>query len=348
MKNFHFVSLLGLTALLLACGPKEAEKKSQPLNSSLISVKLGEVSQANTAESLRASGIVSSLSEARLSFKTGGIIARIFVKEGQTVAQGQLLATLNMTEISAQVQQANEGVLKAERDLKRVTNLYRDSVATLEQVQNLTTALNVAKQNSEIAQYNQQYSQIVAPFSGVIVKKILNEGELTGPGAPVFFLNASSANDWVLKVGIADRDWARLRIGDRASVNLDAFDNQNIIARIFNLSQGADPTSGLYTAELKLQPAPGVKLATGLFGSAVIQPSKKQNYTAIPVDALVEGAGDEAFVFTVENGKARKLPIKVAYLTNSTAYLASGLVGVRQVVIEGSAYLTEGSQVSVK
>ena len=130
---------------------------------------------------------------------------------------------MNLTEINAQVQQATESVNKSERDLKRITNLYRDSVATLEQVQNLTTALSVAKQSLEIASYNQGYSKIYASANGVIVKKLMNEGELAGPGTPVFFMNASGANDWVLKAGIADKDWTRLHIGDRATLQLDAF-----------------------------------------------------------------------------------------------------------------------------
>ena len=46
------------------------------------------------------------------------------------------------------------------RDLQRVTNLHADSVATLEQVQNAGTALEVARQNQTIAQFNQQYSEV--------------------------------------------------------------------------------------------------------------------------------------------------------------------------------------------
>jgi RND family efflux transporter MFP subunit len=239
-----FIPLLLILSLLASCGKKKEVKKAL-IEDDIIAVKLADVSHANSTEAIKASGLVGSLQEARLSFKTGGIIEKIFVKEGQSVRKGQLLATLNLTEINAQVQQASESVQKAERDLKRVTNLYRDSVATLEQVQNLTTALSVAKQSLEIASYNQGYSKIYASNNGVIVKKLMNEGELAGPGTPVFFMNASGANDWVIKVGVADKDWTRLRMGDRATVTLDAFPEQIFTAIVSNLSQGADQNSGL-------------------------------------------------------------------------------------------------------
>jgi membrane fusion protein, multidrug efflux system len=344
MKKIAILSLL-LTALLASCGKKKEPKKAL-IEDDIIAVKLADVSQANSTDALKASGLVASLEEARLSFKTGGIIEKIYVKEGQNVRKGQLLATLNLTEINAQVQQATESVQKAERDLKRVTNLYRDSVATLEQVQNLTTALSVAKQSLEIASYNQGYSKIYASANGVIVKKLMNEGELAGPGTPVFFMNASGANDWVIKVGIADKDWTRLRTGDRATVRLDAFPETVFTASVSNLSQGADQNSGLYQAELKLN-TQGKKMATGLFGNAEIMPSFIQKHTSVPIDAIVEGNGDDAFIYVVAEGRARKMSVKIVGIDNTRAFIGIGLGGINQVITDGSAYLVEGSKVRV-
>ena len=344
MKKIFIIPVL-IASLLVSCGKKKEIKKAL-IEDDIVAVKLADVSQANSTEAINASGLVTSLREARLSFKTGGIIEKIYVKEGQNVSKGQLLATLNLTEINAQVQQANESVDKSERDLKRVTNLYRDSVATLEQVQNLTTALSVAKQSLEIAHYNQGYSKIYASNNGVIVKKLMNEGELAGPGTPVFFMNATGANDWVLKAGIADKDWTRLHIGDRATLNLDAFPDITFSATVSTLSQGADVNSGLYQAELKMN-TQGKKMATGLFGKAQIMPSIVQKHTSITIDAVVEGNGEDAFVYVVAEGKARKMPVKIVGIDNSRAFIGSGLAGISQVITDGSAYLVDGSRVRV-
>ena len=343
LKNSLILGLIITT--VFACGKKKTDKKTIADNET-VAVKLVDVSNANSTEPIKASGLISSLHEARLSFKTGGIIEKIFVKEGQNIAKGQLLATLNLTEINAQVSQAQENVSKIERDLKRVNALYRDSVATLEQVQNLTTALSVAKQGLQIAQYNQGYSKIYAPTNGVVVKKMMNEGELASSGSPVFFVNAAGANDWVVKVGIADKDWTRLKLGDKADITLDAFPDAKFLANVTTLSQGADQASGLYQAELKIN-TQGKKMATGLFAKALIYPSIKYQYASVPVDAIIEGNGDQAFVYVVENGKAKRVSLLIAYVNNQQAFVREGLAGVSQVVTDGSAYLVEGTKVKV-
>ena len=344
MKKIFILPLV-IISLLMSCGKKKEVKKAL-IEDDIVAVKLTDVSQANSTEAINASGLVASLQEARLSFKTSGIIEKIYIKEGQNVRKGQLLASLNLTEINAQVQQAMESVNKSERDLKRVTNLYRDSVATLEQVQNLTTALSVAEQSLKIASYNQGYSKIYASTNGVIVKKLMNEGELAGPGTPVFFMNASGANDWVLKAGIADKDWTRLHIGDLATISLDAFPEIKFSATVSTLSQGADVSSGLYQAELKLN-TQGKKMATGLFGKTQIMPSIVQKNTSIPIDAIIEGNGEDAFVYVVAEGKARKMPVKIVGIDNNRVFIGSGLAGVSQVITDGSAYLVDGSRVRV-
>src|SRR5688500_4823617 len=82
-----------------------------------IAVKLQPVTTAQYAPVLKYSGSMASTAEARLSFKIGGVISKIYVKEGDHVVKGQLLATLDLTEINAQVQQASQGVEKGQRDV---------------------------------------------------------------------------------------------------------------------------------------------------------------------------------------------------------------------------------------
>lgn len=89
-----------------------------------IPVRTALVQQKTVALPIHASGILTSSAEQRLSFKIGGIIRKIYVDEGDVVRPGQLLAVLDKTEIDAQVNQAQQGLMKAERDLGRVEGLY--------------------------------------------------------------------------------------------------------------------------------------------------------------------------------------------------------------------------------
>jgi RND family efflux transporter MFP subunit len=331
---------------LSACGGKSVKTEANAPGDGAIPVRTITVRKQVVTEAVTASGLVSSETEARLSFKTGGIIKKIYVAEGASVRAGQLLAVLNLTEINAQVGQASEGLAKAERDYNRVKSLFADSVATLEQLQNVTTAYNVAKQNAQIAQFNQTYSEIRANSNGKIVKKLMNEGELVGPGNPVFFMNATGAANWVVKVGVADKDWVRIKLGDAAQVSFDALPGQTFRGVVANRAQGADQTSGLYQIEVKLQGA-DPDLATGFFATVEIAPTSNRTYVLVPVDAIVEGNGSQAFVYVPEGNRAKQKMIKVAYIADGNAMVYEGLTGDESLITAGSAYLADNTPINI-
>lgn len=335
------------SALIVAgCGDEKATKPQEKPTTAATAVRVAPIRGEESAQAILAPGVVFSETEQRLSFKTGGIIDKIWVQEGAVVRPGQLLATLNLTEINAQVAQAKEAVAKAERDLARVKNLYADSVATKEQFQNAQTGVTIAQQNLTIAQFNQSYSEIRATIGGKIIRKLMNEGELTGPGTPVFFLQSLAANDWVIKVGLADRDWARVRTGDRAEVRLDAYPGEVIQTRVGEVADIGDPQTSTFKVEVRL-PAGNKKLASGLIGSVQIFPQQQGTRRAIPIDALVESNNAEAWVFTAENGVAHRQRVRIAYLQGDLVILASGLENAREVITSGAPYLKEGQAVQV-
>src|SRR4030095_7384434 len=125
------IALISITAaiVLAACNGKASENKPV-VKTEAIQLKLLPVNQDTTSSVITASGLLSTENEARLSFKISGIIEKIFVKEGDRVRKGQLLATLKSTEIASQVQQVELTVEKAQRDYQRANNLYKDSVVT--------------------------------------------------------------------------------------------------------------------------------------------------------------------------------------------------------------------------
>jgi multidrug efflux system membrane fusion protein len=313
-----------------------------------IAVKVQPVTTTQYAPVLKYSGSMASTAEARLSFKIGGIISKIYVKEGDHVAKGQLLATLDLTEINAQVQQAAQGVEKVQRDVTRVKNLYNDTVATLEQVQNTNTQLQVAEESLRIARFNQQYAQIRATESGTILKKLMNEGELASSGAPVFQFNGTAGNDWVIRFGVSDKDWAVLKKGEKASIEIDAYPNKTFTGIITEIAQGADVSSGTYEIEVKVLPG-NARFAAGLFSTVKLQPAGEQTVTMVPVEALTEATDKTGYVYTVNaDGKTvTKNKVTIAFLENNKAAIISGLDSAREVVTEGVGYLTDKSLVKV-
>jgi multidrug efflux system membrane fusion protein len=345
MKLLIKLPLLVLLLLQLACGKKKNEQKSVALGEDVVPVMTVKVDTSVRAEPIHVSGTVASLEEARLSFKIGGMISKVFVKEGQTVHKGQLLAILDQTEIDAQVNQARYASEKSERDLQRVQKMLNDTAATLEQLQNATTGYDVSQQNLRIATFNQNYSRIISPLDGTVTKKLINEGELTGPGTPALIITSSRKNDWVIRAGISDKDWARVKIGDQAALKLDAYPGTIFAGKITNVAQAADPVSRLYEVEVRIDPA-GKRLATGLYAKMELTPSHSRTYTVIPVEAMVEGNGNEGFVYVENSGKAKRLPVTIGYLDGDKVLISSGLEGVSEVITSGSGFLAE--QVPVK
>lgn len=341
------VAIIGLCFLLGGCGAKASDPASSvALADESIPVRTVSVQQQSIALPVRTSGVLTSSAEQRLSFKIGGVIKGIYVKEGDLVRPGQLLASLDKTEIDAQVAQAQQGLAKAERDLARVEGLYRDSSATLELLQNATTARDLAKETLRIATFNQQYAEIRATRAGKIIKKLLNEGEITGPGMPAFVLFETGANDWVVQVNVSDRDWARLSLGMEARVTMDAYEGTTFSGKVSDLAPAADPASGLYPVEVRVQPQ-GKRFAPGLFADVEIKPKQARPYTLIPVEAIIEGDGQSAFVFALlDDGESvKKTPVRIAFLEGSQAVVASGLEGVREIVTSGAPYLNEKKKV---
>jgi RND family efflux transporter MFP subunit len=337
------VVFVSMTLLGAACaGKKENNNRS---NDAII-VRTQPVATTSYVTALQYSGKLASTSETNLSFKVGGIISRIYVKEGDQVSRGQLLATLDLTEINAQVQQAKQNVDKAQRDLQRVKNLLDDTAATLEQYQNAQTQHSVAGEALRIASFNQQYAQIRATENGTIIKKIMNEGEMASTGSQVLMMNATSGDDWVVRFGVSDRDWALLKKGQEATVQIDAYPNQNFKGVINKIADAADPASGTYEIEIKVLPG-DKKFAAGLFCNIQLNTTANEKVTMIPIEALTEGNGKTGYVYLLNNDNktVTKKRVVIAFVDNDKVGISNGLENVNNVITDGVSYLTEDAVV---
>ncbi len=341
MKNSYVI----IAVLLLSFSACKRAIQEKP-DAELVRVRITSVQQEKMSMLVIASGLVVPAHEIKLSFKTGGIIAGVFVSEGSKVRKGDMLATLNLSEIEAQVTQASSGFDKARRDYERAKNLYSDSVVTLEQLQNAETAMNVSKAVLETATFNLQYARITSPENGIILKKLAETNEVIGAGYPVL-LFGSSDEGWKIKAGLNDRDFVRISPGDSARVSMDAYPGANFGAVVRRVSEAANPLTGTYEIELDLNHK-GYKLATGFVANLEIFPRKKESYLNLPVQALVEADGNTGYVFTVSDSmKAKKVKVNIVRIYQSSVAVAENPDLTDSVVTEGAAYLSDGDPVIV-
>ena len=347
MKMYHYLLPLFLTSIFIISSckhePEEINHNQTVLDQATV-VKVEDIVSSMQDNGISAIGIIMSETETRPSFKTGGVIDKTLVKEGDMVQSGQLLATLHLDEIQAQVVQAQEGLQKAERDMKRVKNLYQDSVATLEQYQNVTTAYEVAKRSLDIAKFNQSYSQIKSSISGKVIKQLMKSGEITGPGNPVYVIMGIGKQDWRIHVGLVDEDWAKIEKGDKAIIYLDAYPGKKYSGTVKDKSSLTNALSGTFDVEISFDEA-SLSLAAGMTSQVTLFPKVKSSYPSIPIEALVRTNGKEGEVFVVDQGVARKKHIRIANMLGDKVTVSSGLEGVAQVVTTGAMYLEDGEKV---
>lgn len=316
-------------------------------NTTQVSVRVISLTKSATTGSITASGKLTTDDETTLSFKTAGVVNAVFVKEGDQVKRGALLATLDLTEVNAQASLARHSYEKAQRDFQRVTHLYRDSVATLEQLQNAQTGLSIAKEQLDAANFNRSFSEIHAPANGFVLRKFVNAGQVVSIGAPILMTNGAVKGKWILKIGVSDKQWSSVNIKDKATVKMDAFPERTFSATVSHKSETADQQTGTFTIELEVKNE-DARLATGMFGSVEIQSNESLSSWSVPYEAVLDANGNEGFVFiTNDNKTAIKQPVIIESFNGKNIHISQGLEEAKALIIAGSAYLSDRSPIQI-
>ena len=348
MRFLALVASIGAAAVLAACGEAPAPEAAPPSNAAPVRTAAAE-SVAITGQ-VRAVGILAPRDELRLSFKVGGVIENMAVEAGDRVRAGQTLAVLKRTEVDAAVAQAAEGAEKARRDLERARRLRADEVATQEQVEDLTTAYNVARSNLQAAQFNARFASIEAPADGIVLQRLARASELVQGGQPVLVLGATNSG-WIVRTGLADRDAVRVNVGDTAMVTFDAFPGREFAGRVTRVGSSADPYTGTFDVEVDVAPG-GARFARGLVAKVAIDLQAGADAvpsTVVPVSALVEADGPAGTVYVLDADAsiARRRQITVGAIVGERVTVLAGLEPGEQVITDGAAWLTDGHAVRV-
>ncbi|UZR94668.1 efflux RND transporter periplasmic adaptor subunit [Chondrinema litorale] len=347
MKNilFPIIILTSSVALYSSCTSSQAEEVQSQPQEIVRSVTIAKVAPSAAPLSLESSGILASKTEINLSFKTGGIIAGIYTDEGHIVKKGQLLAKLNLAEINSAVAQAQAALEKATRDYERIDNLFQDSVATLEQLQDTRTTLEVAQANLQVAKFNQKYSVIYAPQAGKILKRKAETNELVDPGNTIFeFASALSAQ--VIRIGVSDRNIVRVHLQDSAQIHFDAYPNTVFPAHISEVAESADERTGVFELELTVD-AQGYNLKNGFIGKVKIFITPEEQYYKIPMNALVEADAQSASIFVTDakQQRAKKIKVTPLYIGNDYFTASANTEIPLNVITSGVAYLQDGMRI---
>lgn len=341
-----FAKALGMTlGLALIAGCSEPPPSSTATRTPQVTVATATTGPA--APPIRAHGMLANRDEVQLSFKVGGIISELNVREGQQVKRGQRLASIEQTEVEASVEQARQAHGQAQRDLQRGERLYADQVITLEQLEGLRTQEAVAAASLRAARFNQGHATIIAPLDGTVLRRLAEERELVGAGMPVLVLGGQEQG-YIVRVGLADRQVVQVQLGDEAQARLDALPGAPLQGKVTEIASAADPRNGLFNVEVTLEGGDAA-LRSGLVASVDILPTtaRASERVYLPIGALVQAHGLQGHVFVLENDSAQRRDIDIAFISGSQVALNAGVQAGEAVIVDGARYLREGDAVTV-
>lgn len=308
-------------------------------------VRVASVDRSEVRDEIALPGLIGPRDSYLLGFPQGGVVSAVLVAVGDEVQRDQSIIRLDSTTARAQASQAQEGLSRAQRDLERSQTLAASGSLPTSVMQDARTGADVARANVAAANFALRYATLRSPADGWVDAVLAERGEVVGPGQPIVRI-ASRERGWILRIAVPDREVAMLMVDSSATVSLDAVPGTRIGARIVEIARTPTPGLGTFDVDLELGVVPhAITLRTGLVGRATI-PYGPVYRTSVPVSALVDGRERDAAVFTVENGVAHRIPVRIAFLKNDVAVIASGLDGIEQVVTAGSDRLVEGMQVA--
>lgn len=335
-------SLAALALLALAgCGAGAGDIATVP---AAMPVRVAAPGALDGQARARAVGRLEAADEAALSFRTGGVIRDIRVDIGDRVRRGQILATLESTDVDAAVTRAQQQREQAARDLERWSALAERQLVARKTADDARTALRTAEADLAAARFARRYTTIVADADGVVLERRAEPGETVLGGQPVLRMSGEDGG-WRVRVEVADREAVRIEVGAPAEVRVDAFPSRPLRAEVVRIGGQADRDSGAVAVELAVD-GDGLALKSGLIAKAEIALSR-QDGLAVPVEALVAADGDAGAVMVVHDGVARRLAVTLGKVEGERVAILSGLPANAQVIVQGAAYVDDGQPVVV-
>jgi multidrug efflux pump subunit AcrA (membrane-fusion protein) len=298
--------------------------------------------------------------------RTGQTVAVIEAKEiDDAVAQ----AKAGVAEALAAVPEVDNAIAAAQAQLdlaastmKRMQSLYDQKSITSQEfdevqarhrmaVANHQMALakrsqltsKIAQAESGLAQVavNKTYTEVKAPFTGIVVERRAEPGMLASPGMPILIIEQAGA--YRLEAAIEESRIASVKTGSKVTVRLDSL-GRDIEARVSEIVPTMDPISRTFIARIDLPSSPQIR--SGLFARALFPAGEKDALT-VPATAVRE-QGQVQSVFVADNGFARVRLIKTGARLESAVEVLSGLSSGDRVVAAPPPALSDGSKIEVR
>lgn len=360
MKSKYTFSIILSAFLITACGGGDANENQTSLKPVTVSVET--VKGNYPGESFSVSGKVAAKQQANLGTRIMGFVNDIPVKTGDHVKAGQVLLRLDQADMQAKLAQVNAGISEAEaaftnaeKDYNRFQSLFADQSATQKELDDMTTRYRMAQARLESARQMQRevsaqfaYTQIKAPFSGLVVNTFVKSGDLVNPGQPL--LAIEDPDEFEIKAQIPENYINQVKVGDSATIWIKTL-NAKISGQISELSTSARNTGGQYEVTLALTDK-NQDLRSGMFASVefsgIESLVESENIVLIPSEILVE-RGELKGIYTVSQSNTAVLRwLRIGREYGDRVEVLAGLEAGESYVVSAAGKLYNGAPLSIQ
>ncbi len=297
-------------------------------------------------------GEINPYQQATLYAKVAGYLKTIAVDKGDAVKEGALLAEIEVPELVADLAKYKAEVEVAEIDYKRLSESLQKApdLVVPQTVDDARGKLKVARANLERTETLLGYAKIVAPFSGIITRRLVD------PGAFIPAATSGSAAQNAALLTLTDFDRVRVQVAvpeleaslvatnEPVRVAVEGLPGRSFDGQVTRFAYALDEASKTMLAEIEL-PNPRLELRPGMYVTVEIGIERRENALLLPAEALLqEKAG--ASVFLLAEDKAKKTPVKTGFNDGERVEIVSGLKPDQLVILAGKQALSDGQSVS--
>ena len=323
-----------------------------------------------TGAGISANGYVVARTKASVSSKVLGRLAWVGVTEGSQVKENEIIAKLESADYEAALLAANANVaeldaqhVQAERDLKRAQSLRAKDLLSDADLESSQTKLDVSiaqanagRAQAKLAQATLENTRVRAPFSGTVLRKDAEVGEIVAPSSAgggltrTAIVTMADLSTLEVEVDVNEAYIAQVTNGQPARITLDAYPDTSFAGRVRQVVPTADRQKATVLVKVsildrdpRILPEMGAKVVFEAQGAQVAAAPRR---VFVPQTAIVQ-AGGRAFVWVMMDGVVRQQAVDVGPARGDRIEVRQGLAGGESLVLAPPAGLKDGSKVKL-
>jgi RND family efflux transporter MFP subunit len=344
-----------------------AEASRKPVTSQLPVVPVAKVDRENLYGEVTIPAEFRPYVEVELHAKVSGYVDQMNVDFGDRVKTGQLLATLEVPELTDELTNALAMVQRAEADHADAHLIYTRLVSVNKQQPNLVaqqdldtaeakdraTAAAIAAYKADVEKYQAllAYTQITAPFDGVITWRYADPGALIEAGTAAAtqaksLLRISDNYHLRLDFPVSVEYVKDIHLGDNVEVRVESLGGKTFTGKITRFTRKVAESTRTMPTELEV-PNPNLEIDPGMYATVVLKVEQRPNSLAIPIQASPAGGNTKVLVVNTRH-EIEERPVTLGLETPSRYEVVSGLQEGDLVMMGNPAQLKPGQQVDTK